>query len=171
MDRRRHTSKHSPLRSTILYPHTIYTTHYTTHYTTNYNTMLSTSCTMTGTLLLLHAAYSCLHFKALLQELDISIDADDEGRRRVPPPDVIVECALGLVVMFVGQLLQSGGAWQPCVTTSSSSSATASATGKSSGIQRRPLAAPAYKTRDFDVYADRSAAVSFTTAAATPKTK
>ena len=105
--------------------------------------MLSTSCTVTGTVLLLHAAYSCLHFKALLQELDISID---DGSRRVPPPDVVVECALALVIVMVGQLLESGGSWQPCITTRA-------------GEKRRPLAAPAYQTRDFDVYADRAAAI------------
>lgn len=108
--------------------------------------MLSTSCTIAGTILLLHAAYSCLHFKALLQELDISLDDEDDGSRRVPPPDVVVECALALVVVLVGQLLQSGSAWQPCITTNA-------------GEKRRPLAAPAFQTRDFDVYSDRAAAI------------
>ena len=105
--------------------------------------MISTTFTLTGSLLLLHAAYSCLHFKSLLQELEIPFEAGSGGTRSVPPPDVYVECALGLLVLFVGQLLGPGaGVWQPCVTGGTT--------------KRRPLAAPAYKSRDFDVYADRS---------------
>jgi Membrane magnesium transporter len=93
--------------------------------------------TLTGFLILFHAAYSCLHFKSLLQDLDISVE---DGFRTVPPLDVQLECLLGMLLVFVGQLLGPGrGTWQPCLTTA-----------------RRPLAAPAYKTRDFDIYADKS---------------
>lgn len=110
--------------------------------------LIPTALTSLGALLLLHAAYSCLHFKSLLQELDISLD--DAGSiiagRSIPPVDVYVECALGFLIVFVGQLLGPGkGNWQPCITT-----------GKA---KRRPLAAPAFRTRDFDIYADRSMAV------------
>lgn len=108
--------------------------------------MISTTFTLTGSLLLLHAAYSCLHFKSLLQELEIPFESGAAGSRQVPPPDVYVECAFGLVVLFVGQLLGPGaGAWQPCVTAGTT--------------KRRSLAAPAFKSRDFDVYADRSLAM------------
>ena len=108
-------------------------------------TMISTSLTSAGALLLLHAAYSCLHYKSLLQELDISLD-DISDKRSLPPYDVYVECALGLLVVFAGQLLGPGaGSWQPCIT--------------SGNTKRRPLAAPAFRTREFDIYADRSQAV------------
>ena len=123
-------------------------------------TMLSTSCTVLGTMLLLHAAYSCLHFKALLQELDIPLDDTTNNNTigtRIPPSDVVVECVLGLLMIFVGQLLESGGSpWQPCMTTTTTSTTT---TKTSSTRRRRPLAAPAFRTRDFDIYADRAAAI------------
>jgi Membrane magnesium transporter len=107
-----------------------------------------TACTLTGFVLLLHAAYSCLHFKSLLQELDIEVDAGFGGRT-VPPLDVQVECLVALLIVFAGQLLGPGqGTWQPCLTTTSIT-----------GAKRRPLAAPAYITRDFDIYADRSRVV------------
>ena len=102
--------------------------------------------TLIGFIILLHAAYSCLHFKGLLQELDMELDG---GLVRLPPLDVQVECLLALTIVFVGQLLGPGkGTWQPCLTTTSST-----------GIKRRPLAAPAFLSRDFDIYADRSQAV------------
>ncbi|CAB9499070.1 expressed unknown protein [Seminavis robusta] len=111
--------------------------------------MSASGITLTGFVVLLHAAYSCLHFKSLLQELDISIDAAAEGGRSVPPADVWVECGIGLVIVFLGQLLGPGaGTWQPCLTTTGAS-----------GVKRRPLVAPAHISRDFDIYADRSKAV------------
>jgi hypothetical protein len=123
---------------------------YTTlHYTTlqkDKTRMLSTSLTSFGAVLLLHAAYSCLHYKSLLQELDINLDDVAATTRSLPPSDVYVECALGLLVVFAGQLMGPGaGTWQPCVTT-----------GKT---KRRPLAAPAFRTREFDIYQDRSYAI------------
>jgi len=107
--------------------------------------MLSTNCTVAGALLLLHAAYSCSHYKNMLLELDMDIDVD--GSRRVPPPDVIIECGLGLLVLMFSQLFLGPGAgtWQPCISGGTT--------------KRRPLAAAAFCTRDFDIYADRSKAV------------
>jgi len=97
----------------------------------------------TGTVLLLHAAYSCLHYRSLLRELEDSgleeTQADESYRM---PRDVVLETGMGFVMLLLSELMQSGSSLQPVV-----------------GPKQRPLVAPPYQSRDFDIYAARSKAL------------
>jgi hypothetical protein len=95
---------------------------------------MSTGLIVTGAVLLLHAAYSCLHYRSLVGELG------DE--MTIPPRDVMGEAAAGFLLLLVGQLMGSG----QMVTVSV-------------GDTRKSLAAPAYRTRDFDIYSNRANAM------------
>ncbi|VEU35908.1 unnamed protein product [Pseudo-nitzschia multistriata] len=111
-----------------------------------------------GALLVVHAAYSCMHFRSLLQDLDLlagagaaappdqkteeaSAVAGAAAAAMIPPPDVVFELALALCLLLAGELLGMGPL-QPIEL--------------SAGGRRRPLVAPAHRTRDFDVYSNRS---------------
>jgi Membrane magnesium transporter len=84
-----------------------------------------------GVLVLLHSAYSCLHYRMLLLELE------SETVSRKAPLDVWIEIGIALVLVLTGELTRSGSALYPV---------------RQKGAARRPLAAPLYKTRDFDIY-------------------
>lgn len=76
-----------------------------------------------------HAAYSTLHFRSILQDLG-------DVNEPIPPLDVYLELLLSFVVLLVGELmaigsLQSADVFAP---------------------NRKPLAAPLYRTRKFDIY-------------------
>jgi hypothetical protein len=103
-------------------------------------TMPSVSSLLTalGSVLILHAAYSCLHYRSILQDLDL------EESFQIPPADVYVEVGLAFVVLLVGELL-GVGSLQPVEVTI-----------KANQQKRRPMVAPNFKTRDFDIYANRS---------------
>lgn len=94
---------------------------------------LSSLLTGLGTLLMMHAAYSCLHYRNMLQDLDL------EGSYAIPPMDVYVEVAISFLVLLLGQL---------------------SAIGSFQSVEvfaknHRPVVAPLYRTRDFDIYENR----------------
>ena len=89
--------------------------------------------TVLGVILMAHAAYSTLHFRSILQDLG---DVDEP----IPPLDVYLELALSFAMLLVGQLLDMG----------SLQSVDVSAKG------RKPLVAPRYRTRKFDIYEYRS---------------
>lgn len=94
---------------------------------------LSSLLTGLGTLLMMHAAYSCLHYRNMLQDLDL------EGSYAIPPMDVYVEVAISFLFLLLGQL---------------------SAVGSFQSVEvfaknHRPVVAPLYRTRDFDIYENR----------------
>lgn len=115
---------------------------------------LSSIIFVSGTVLLLHSAYSCLHYRSLLQGLEeavsgISTDIlENTGSSgiSVPPADVWIEALLGMILIFFAELIRPGSALQPVVTTAA-------------GRKPRQLAAPAYITRDFDIYNTRARAL------------
>jgi hypothetical protein len=93
-----------------------------------------------GTLVLVHATYSCLHYRSLLLELN---DAEAE-KHPLPPMDVWIEIVASFLILLLAELTRNGSSLQPV------SNATAFGAAK-----KRPLMAPAFRTRDFDIYAGR----------------
>lgn len=83
---------------------------------------------------MLHAAYSCLHYRSILQDLDL------EESFAIPPMDVYAEVGISFAVLLIGQLLGAG------------SFQTVDVFAK----DHRPLVAPMYRTRDFDIYENRA---------------
>jgi hypothetical protein len=110
-------------------------------------TSLSGNSTLTtiGIVLILHSTYSCLHYRSLAIAADLPNTSS-------PPPDVIVEVLLGFASCLAGQLLCGpfhgvrvyGGA---------------SMLGGGSSIKRE-IVAPAYRTRDYDLFNTRVRALS-----------
>ena len=100
----------------------------------------------TGALLMLHAAYSCMHYRSILMDLDL-LDAAGAGASSsdmmIPPLDVYVQVGVSFFLVLLGELLAMGPLQ------------TVEVLEKSSG-SRKPLAAPPHKTRDFDIYSNRS---------------
>jgi hypothetical protein len=97
--------------------------------------IMSTGLIVTGAVLLLHAAYSCLHYRTLVGELG------DE--MTIPPLDVMGEAAAGFLLLLVGQLMGSGQLVPVSV-----------------GVTRKSLTArPTYRSRDFDIYSNRANAL------------
>ena len=97
--------------------------------------------TWVGSLLLLHGAYSCLHYRGILQDLDLEGDPNHP----IPPQDVKIEVLVAFIALLVGELLNAGK-FQPVEVISS----------KKSTATRKPLQAPTYRNRDFDIYANRT---------------
>jgi hypothetical protein len=111
----------------------------------------------TGALLMLHAAYSCMHYRSILMDLDL-LDATSSASASssagetvvsetvaVPPMDVYIEVLLAFGLLLLGELLGMGPLQSVELLSTSSS-----------GISHKPLVAPAHKTRDFDIYSNRS---------------
>jgi len=97
-----------------------------------------------GTLLLIHAAYSCLHYRSLLQELEDSLVEDATATaHQIPPVDVYIEVAVGFVVLLTAELIRSGSSLQPVQS------------GTAAAAKKRPLMAPGFRSRDFDIYSHR----------------
>ena len=92
-------------------------------------TAASSILTTVGVLLMAHAAYSTLHFRSILQDLG-------DVNEPIPPLDVYVELVLSFVILFVGQLMATGSLQSADVFSPN----------------RKPLAAPLYRTRKFDIY-------------------
>ena len=92
----------------------------------------STLLTGIGAILMAHAAYSTLHFRSILQDLG---DVDEP----IPPMDVYIEISISLFLVLVGQLMGAGTMQSVDVFAKN----------------HRMLAAPAYKTRKFDIYTHR----------------
>jgi len=101
-----------------------------------------------GTLLLLHAAYSCSHYRELLQQVEESA-VDETTLVQLPklPLDVWVEVIVGFVLLLCSELVRAGSTLRPVVNTPSSNK------------KHQPLMAPAYVTRDFDIYSTRAKAL------------
>lgn len=88
--------------------------------------------------MIIHSAYSCLHFRGILLDYDLQESVS------LPPTDVYVEVGAGFILLLISEIIGSA----------SFQSVDVLGPGK-----RRPLAAPAYKTRGFDIYENRSKAL------------
>lgn len=105
---------------------------------------------VTGSLLLLHAAYSLQHYRSLIQDLEeassgVSMDVevtDSIVHNRVPPIDVWIELCLAFGVLLVGELTRTGSSLQPVAV--------------SRGVKQKPMMAAPFVSRDFDIYTSRS---------------
>jgi hypothetical protein len=93
-----------------------------------------------GFLLMIHAAYSCLHYRSILKDLDL------EESFAIPPMDVYVEVGISFAALLLGQLWGVGSFQSVDVFAKS----------------HRPLVAPVYRTRDFDIYEHRSKVIKST---------
>ena len=101
--------------------------------------MSSTFLATLGTILILHSTYSCLQYRSLA----IAADLPDTSS---PPIDVVIEVFLGFLLCLAGQLM-CGTFYE------------VRKSGKSLG-SRREIVAPAYRTRDFDLFVTRSRVLS-----------
>ena len=82
-----------------------------------------------GVALILHSAFSCLHYRGLVEELP---------DMQIPPLDVKIELGVGFLLTLVGQIMAVGPV--------------RSIMGSKGMISQ-------YKTRDFDHYQNRAAAM------------
>ena len=94
----------------------------------------------TGALLMLHAAYSCMHYRSILQDLDLL------EIRAGTPSDVYAEVAVSFFLVLLGELIAMGPLQSVEVLTTTSGGTE----------KKQPLVAHPHKTRDFDVYSNRS---------------
>jgi len=110
--------------------------------------MLSKSMFTIGSMLLLHASYSCSHWRELVQEVEESSN-DVELISNLPalPLDVWIEVGLGFCLILVSELSRGGSALRPIMGGGSN---------KKGGKGPEPLMAPIYLTRDFDIYSTRA---------------
>ena len=101
-----------------------------------------------GGLLLCHAAYSCLHYRELLRDLQDAgyEDVTAAAPTMIPPVDVWAEVAAGFMIILASELNRSGSSLRPVSTRG--------------GAKKKmtPLAAPVYRSRDFDIYTTRAKA-------------
>mmetsp|Transcript_18522 Transcript_18522/g.26160 ORF Transcript_18522/g.26160 Transcript_18522/m.26160 type:complete len:112 (+) Transcript_18522:266-601(+) len=102
----------------------------------------STILTILGGCFILHSAYSCLQYRSLIAELDLMTTTTMGTTGTSLPFDVIAEIGLGFFFSLVGQLSGSGKLQDISGFKSSQS-----------------LVAPAYQTRDFDIYSNRANAL------------
>ena len=102
---------------------------------------VSTLLSSLGALLVLHSAYSALHYRAILLSV---ADVPDHLSPDQPPADVVLEVLLGFSLCLVGQL--AGNTFVGVRATTA-------------GGKRVSQTAPAYRTRDFDIFVTRAAGI------------
>lgn len=90
-----------------------------------------------GVCLIIHSAYSCLHFRSLHPSTSSSLLSSSSSK---PPLDVTVEVLLGFVFCMIGQLQSAGEFLDVRVNAKN---------------PKRELRAPSHRTRDFDTYNTR----------------
>jgi hypothetical protein len=114
-------------------------------------TSLTGNFTLTtiGTLLILHSTYSCLHYRSLA----IAADRPDTSS---PPADVVVEVFLGFALCLAGQLM-CGPFHRVRM---SAGKLLGGIQKKRGGSLRSEIIAPAYRTRDYDLFTTRVKALS-----------
>ncbi|CAJ1954661.1 unnamed protein product [Cylindrotheca closterium] len=91
-----------------------------------------------GWIMIVHSAYSCLHFRGIL------LDYDLQDSVSLPPTDVYIEVGTGFLLLLISEIMGSGSFQSVDVL---------------GPEKRRPLAAPAYITRGFDIYENRAKAL------------
>jgi hypothetical protein len=101
--------------------------------------MSSKFLSIAGAVLLIHAAYSCMTYRELVQELQES-GAVNVPDPETPPFDVLLEVTIGFLALLMGEFVREGSMLRPI----------------QSYQNMRPLAAPVYKTREFDIYTTRA---------------
>ena len=120
----------------------------------------------TGAILMLHAAYSCMHYRSILQDLDLvaTSSSGSDGQHQdetetsssssetmmIPPIDVYIEVVIAFLLILLGELYGIG---------SLQSVELVSVSAEENEVKRKSLTAPAYRTRDFDIYNNRSKAL------------
>ena len=122
----------------------------------------------TGAILMLHAAYSCMHYRSILQDLDLvttsSSGSGSDGQHpdetetsssssetmMIPPIDVYIEVVVAFVLILLGELYGIGSLQSVELVVSAENE---------NEVKRKSLTAPAYRTRDFDIYNTRSKAL------------
>ena len=122
----------------------------------------------TGAVLMLHAAYSCMHYRSILQDLDLvtTSSSGSDGQHQdyetetssssetttetmmIPPIDVYIEVVVAFVLILLGELYGIGSLQSVELVVSAENE-----------VKRKSLVAPAYRTRDFDIYNTRSKAL------------
>lgn len=105
---------------------------------------LSTILIVFSVVVLFHAAYSMQHYRGLLFDLEESTGDPlyQELLQQPPPLDIWAELVVAFAILFVAELTKSGSSLQPV---------------KGGGGQtQKPVVAPSYVTRDFDVYTSRA---------------
>lgn len=98
----------------------------------------STILLFSGSMLVLHAAYSCLHYRELLTDLE------ESGQilavvSSSPPTDVLIELIFAFGMVLSAELMRKGSGLHPVT----------------SQARKKPLVAPSYVSRDFDIYTTR----------------
>ena len=93
---------------------------------------------ITGAVLMLHAAYSCMHYRSILSDLDLLETTSGA------PADVIIEVGLAFFLVLVGELIAMGPL------------SSVEVIGASAKTKKKTLVAHPHTTRDFDVYSNRS---------------
>ena len=124
----------------------------------------------TGAVLMLHAAYSCMHYRSILQDLDLvtTSSSGSDGQHQdyetetssssetttetmmIPPIDVYIEVVVAFVLILLGELYGIGSLQSVELVVSAENE---------NEVKRKSLTAPAYRTRDFDIYNNRSKAL------------
>jgi hypothetical protein len=104
--------------------------------------MISKLLAATGSVLILHAAYSCLHYRNLLIDLEEAGVDVASHRMSVPPTDVWIEVMAAVLMILLGELVRTGSNLQPVV-----------------GGGSKRVVAPAYCSRDWDVYTTRGSSL------------
>lgn len=101
-----------------------------------------------GSVLLLHAAYSLQHYRSLIQGLEeatagVSMDVEvaDSAVYRVPPVDVWIELGLAFALLLIAELTHPGSSLQTVAA--------------SQGVKQKPMMAAPFVSRDFDIYTSR----------------
>ena len=98
----------------------------------------SSIVTTIGVTLILHSAYSCLHYRSLAKVADIPDTSS-------PPVDVVIEVILAFGLCLLGQLM-CGTFHQVKVSSKD-------------GKRKVEIVAPAYRTRDFDLFTTKTRAL------------
>jgi hypothetical protein len=106
---------------------------------------ISTPLLIVGSVLVLHAAYSCLHYRELVTDLEESGQIPPDLFASTPslPVDVVVELIFAFVLILGAELTRKGSGLQPVT----------------SQAKSKPLMAPCYVSRDFDIYTTRGSAL------------
>ena len=72
----------------------------------------------------------------------MDVEVTDSTVYRVPPIDVWIELCLAFGILMVAELTRSGSSLQPVAVVK--------------GAKHKPMTAPPFVSRDFDIYASRS---------------
>jgi hypothetical protein len=148
----------------------------TRSYTLDYSTMTVSyaAALMTISIILLfHAAYSCLHYRELLRDLDVepvplvsifsttttamlsssSSSLVDVPPVLLPPFDVWMEVMLSFFILLLSEMIRTESKLYPLNTQQNYVSSS-----RKNGrpiVVHQPLIAPPYHSRDFDIYTTR----------------